>query len=161
MAVKEKSSRKQPTGSDSSSVRLCRSETERIFAGVAGGLAEFFNADPTLVRLIFVLFTIFGGSGIALYLVLWLIIPGPDSGKIISDDTVRENIKEMKIKTKEAAEEIRAHSHGRTIRAWVGWFLLLIGVSLLMENFGIRVFRVFRLWPLILVVIAWNMLSKD
>jgi phage shock protein PspC (stress-responsive transcriptional regulator) len=45
-----------------------------MIAGVAGGLAEYFGFDPTLVRLIFVLLTILGGPGIIIYLVLWLVM---------------------------------------------------------------------------------------
>lgn len=55
--------------------QLYRSEKDKMLAGVCGGLAEYFNQDPTLVRVIFVLLTSFGGPGIVLYLVLWLILP--------------------------------------------------------------------------------------
>jgi phage shock protein C len=51
--------------------RLMRSTTERMIAGVAGGLGEYFNMDPTLVRLIFVLLALAGGPGLILYLILW------------------------------------------------------------------------------------------
>jgi len=55
--------------------QLYRSEKNKLLAGVCGGLAEYFNQDPTIVRVIFVLLTLFGGPGIILYLVLWLILP--------------------------------------------------------------------------------------
>ena len=44
-------------------------------AGVCGGLAEYFGLDATLVRIIFVLFTLAGGSGVLAYLVIWLVAP--------------------------------------------------------------------------------------
>lgn len=55
--------------------RLYRSLHGRVIGGVAGGLADFFSMDPTIVRLIFVLLTIFGGSGVLLYVILWIVIP--------------------------------------------------------------------------------------
>jgi phage shock protein C len=55
--------------------RLMRSTTERMIAGVAGGLGEYFNMDPTLVRLIFVLLALAGGPGLILYLILWVVMP--------------------------------------------------------------------------------------
>jgi phage shock protein C len=55
--------------------RLTRSTTERMIAGVAGGLGEYFNMDPTLVRLIFVLLALAGGPGLLLYLILWVVVP--------------------------------------------------------------------------------------
>ncbi len=58
-----------------SDTRLYRSVHGRVIGGVAGGLADFFGMDPTIVRLIFVLLVIFGGSGVLLYLILWIILP--------------------------------------------------------------------------------------
>jgi phage shock protein C len=55
--------------------RLTRAYDDKMIAGVCGGIAEFFNIDPTLVRLAFVLFTLAGGSGVLLYFVLWIIMP--------------------------------------------------------------------------------------
>jgi phage shock protein C len=55
--------------------RLRRSDVERIVAGVCGGLAEYLTVDPVLVRLAWVLFTLFGGSGVLAYLLAWVIVP--------------------------------------------------------------------------------------
>jgi phage shock protein PspC (stress-responsive transcriptional regulator) len=55
--------------------RLYRSRTDRKLAGVCGGLGEYFNVDPTLVRVLFVLATLAGGPGLLLYIVLWLVMP--------------------------------------------------------------------------------------
>jgi len=55
--------------------RLYRSKKERIIAGVCGGLAEYFNTDPNLVRLVWVLLVLAGGAGIILYLAAWLLVP--------------------------------------------------------------------------------------
>lgn len=56
--------------------RLYRSRDERMIGGVAGGIAEYFEVDPTLVRIIFVLLLLPGFfPGILLYMILWAIIP--------------------------------------------------------------------------------------
>jgi phage shock protein C len=55
--------------------RLVRSESECMIAGVCGGLAAHFSIDPTLVRIVFIILALFGGSGFVLYLALWLIVP--------------------------------------------------------------------------------------
>jgi phage shock protein PspC (stress-responsive transcriptional regulator) len=69
--------------------RLCRSRDGRVVAGVCAGLAAYFGVDPTLVRLAFALLTIFGGTGILLYLCAWIVIPeeGGD-GSSIADSFV-------------------------------------------------------------------------
>lgn len=46
-----------------------------MIAGVCGGLAQYFNLDPTWVRLGFLLLLLMGGSALLIYLVMWLIVP--------------------------------------------------------------------------------------
>ncbi|MBR1810570.1 MAG: PspC domain-containing protein [Clostridia bacterium] len=56
--------------------KLYRSQTEKKFAGVCGGLAEYFDIDVTIIRLIWVLVSIFGaGSGLLAYIICALVIP--------------------------------------------------------------------------------------
>ncbi|MDL2254426.1 PspC domain-containing protein [Ruminococcaceae bacterium OttesenSCG-928-I18] len=56
--------------------RLYRSRSNRWLTGVCGGVAEYFNMDPTVVRVIFVLLACFLGSGLLAYIIASLIIPG-------------------------------------------------------------------------------------
>lgn len=55
--------------------RLCRSRQNRTLAGVCGGIAEFLGWDPTVVRVLWIVLTLVGGSGILLYLIFWLVMP--------------------------------------------------------------------------------------
>ncbi|WED41825.1 PspC domain-containing protein [Legionella cardiaca] len=55
--------------------RLYRSRRERMIAGVCGGLAQYFGMDPTIMRLIFIVCLLLGGSAILVYLIMWLIVP--------------------------------------------------------------------------------------
>jgi phage shock protein C len=55
--------------------KLYRSKTNRQLAGVCGGLAEHFNLDATLIRVLFVVLAVLGGSGLVLYVAMWIIIP--------------------------------------------------------------------------------------
>ena len=54
--------------------KLYRSNTDRMLCGVCGGIGEYFNIDPTLIRLLFVLFGCTGG-GILAYIIAAVIIP--------------------------------------------------------------------------------------
>ncbi len=60
--------------------KLYRSRSNRQVAGVCGGLAEYFNMDPTLIRVLFVVLAVLGGSGLVLYLALWIIVPNAPQG---------------------------------------------------------------------------------
>lgn len=60
--------------------RLYRSRNERMLAGVCGGIGEYFDIDPTVIRILFVLFALVIGGGILLYIILLIIMPlEPDS----------------------------------------------------------------------------------
>jgi phage shock protein C len=55
--------------------KLYRSTKNRMLAGVCGGIAEYFELDPTIIRVLFVLLSVFAGGGILAYIILWLLIP--------------------------------------------------------------------------------------
>ncbi len=59
--------------------RLYRSRKSRVIAGVAGGLAEYFDVDVALVRILWVLAIFVGGGGILAYLVAWIVIPDEEA----------------------------------------------------------------------------------
>jgi phage shock protein PspC (stress-responsive transcriptional regulator) len=55
---------------------LYRSEDKMMIAGIAGGLSDYFGFDVSVIRIIFVLLTIFGGgSGLIIYIAMWIIVP--------------------------------------------------------------------------------------
>ncbi len=55
--------------------RLYKSDTDKKLCGVCGGIAEYFNIDPTLVRLGLVVFSCLGGSGVLAYIVTAIVMP--------------------------------------------------------------------------------------
>lgn len=55
--------------------KLYRSKNNRVIAGICGGIGEYFDIDPTIIRLLWVLFTFMGGSGIIAYIICWIVIP--------------------------------------------------------------------------------------
>jgi phage shock protein C len=64
------------------SKRLFRSNVNKQISGVCGGIAEYFELDPTLVRLAWVLFTCLGGSGLLAYIICAIVIPQRPNGYI-------------------------------------------------------------------------------
>lgn len=65
--------------------KLYRSRTDKMVAGVCGGLGKYLSIDPTLIRLIFALLVFFGvGSGLLVYVVLMIIVPlEPEAGMTV------------------------------------------------------------------------------
>jgi phage shock protein C len=59
--------------------KLYRRRNNRQVAGVCGGLAQYFNLDATLIRILFVVLALLGGSGLLLYVAMWIIVPNEPS----------------------------------------------------------------------------------
>ncbi len=59
--------------------RLVRNTSNEMVGGVCSGIADYFNIDPVIVRLVFVLMALGGGHGILAYLVLWMLMPTDES----------------------------------------------------------------------------------
>ena len=59
--------------------RLYKSDVNRTIAGVCGGIGEYFNIDPVIIRLLMVIFCLAGGSGVIAYIIAAIIIPGDDT----------------------------------------------------------------------------------
>jgi len=55
--------------------KLVRSTTNKKIAGVCGGLAQYFDIDPTVVRIIFLILLFLVGGGLLLYLIMWIVAP--------------------------------------------------------------------------------------
>jgi phage shock protein C len=60
--------------------KLYRSRTDRKLAGVCGGLAQYFNLDATLIRVLFIVLAVLGGAGLVIYLAMWIIVPNDPQG---------------------------------------------------------------------------------
>lgn len=147
---------------ESFSQGLYRSETNKVIAGVAGGLGEYFNIDPTIIRILFVLMAVFGGSGLIIYIVLWLIMPSK-SDNHNSQDAIRANLEDIKSTTTSFAHSFRKgeitkdkqslRSGDLNSRYWWAIIIIVVGFLFLMRNYGLLSgIELDKLWPLILIV---------
>ena len=84
--------------------KLYRSEKDYKIAGVCGGIAEYFDVDSTLIRLLTVIFVLLGGAGVVAYIIAWIIVP-KNPGQV-SDDKLDKR-EESKEKIKKEAEEVK------------------------------------------------------
>lgn len=71
--------------------KLARPNDGRMIAGVCAGLGNYFGIDPTIIRLLFVLFFIFAGGGILIYLILWIVMPQASDDENIVAKTITED----------------------------------------------------------------------
>lgn len=147
--------------------RLYRSRKDCVIAGVCGGIAEHFDIDPTLVRIVAVISIFINGIGLIAYIIGWIFIPqSPES--LTEEETGKQKGKAGTIKQKaenvasEIGKEIRGESgkagHGKNSRLVGGVILICLGLLFLGSSF-FPWFGFARLWPLILVVLGVAILA--
>ncbi|WP_077370025.1 PspC domain-containing protein [Anaerosalibacter sp. Marseille-P3206] len=116
--------------------KIYRSSTNKVIFGVCGGLGEYFNIDPSIVRLFWLLFSIStGGAGIIAYFICGIIIPEGD-GVIYYDSKDSSNYKNSAL--------------------FVGGLLIVIGAIMLIRKiwpwFTLKYFNFTKYWPILLIV---------
>jgi phage shock protein PspC (stress-responsive transcriptional regulator) len=127
-----------------------------MLAGVCGGLAEYFAIDPVIVRLIFVLAVIFGGSGILAYIILWIIIPQkpyiitPFNTNPPSGDSSSSTEEKKSENSNQDMNYVNVNKTQSNRSIYAGAFLILLGGIFLLDNF-VPHFHFGDFWPLILI----------
>ncbi len=119
--------------------RIQRSDTDKLIAGVCGGLAAYFGIDPVLVRLAFVVVSAVWGSGLLVYVVLAVIMPRPGSTGSTAE-TVRRNIDELSDQAHERADALRQTwrtADRRRRRTIFALALIAVGLLMLGGQFGV------------------------
>lgn len=144
--------------------KLFRSNKDKMLAGVAGGLAEYFAIDPTLVRIIFVVSLFAGGAGVVAYIILWIVVPeepfvfatpgqqaesksSEESGSI-PDDTARSTQQQY-------YQAMAEQKHKRS--SVLGIILVVVGLLFLLDNFIPRI-HFGDFWPLLFVAVGVGLL---
>jgi phage shock protein C len=117
--------------------KLYRSRRNSMIGGVCGGLGEYLNVDPTIMRLVAVLLIFADGIGLLAYIIAWIIIP----------------------RNPELEAEIVTSERSELNRLLPGLALILLGLIFLLNNL-IPWFRFRYLWPLILIVLGIFILIK-
>jgi phage shock protein C len=134
--------------------KLYRSTENGMLTGVCAGLGEYFNFDPTLIRLIFVLLTLGGGGGVFIYIILSLVIPKKPGGEFKID---KERITEL---TKDIGDKTKKLAHGKNHGNFLGIILVMIGAVALWNQitpgFGWHWF-----WPMVLIIAGMYLLFKE
>lgn len=123
--------------------KLYRSRKDSVIAGVCGGIAEYFEIDSTLVRLLAILIVFLGGVGVIAYIIAWIIIPQNPEQEIERDDSGFEQ------------DKTDNHRH-----VWGGLILIFLGLFFLLRSFLPR-FVLIKYWPVILVIVGIVLLLQS
>lgn len=140
--------------------RLYRSNTEKVIGGVCGGLADYFAIDVVLARVVFVLLALFGGGGVLIYIVLWVVIPSRPG------NMTNHTYKAPNPEKKEGDPDVEVIYEDKTVKKnsntglIAGVILILVGMLFLGDRL-LPWYNITDLWPLILVVIGVLMIKPD
>lgn len=163
--------------------KLYRVKEGQIIAGVATGLARYFNVDTVLVRVVFIALVFAGGSGVLLYIILAIIIPEEPKSTTshtsstnheVNSDTVKEFVNSVGDNAQKIAEDIKerinqntsTNSQGETekqntTRNIVAMVIIAVGVLALFNSItGFHLFRWELFWPIVLIFIGGIILFK-
>ncbi|NUN08799.1 MAG: PspC domain-containing protein [Ignavibacteriaceae bacterium] len=128
--------------------KLYRSRKNKIVAGVAGGIAEYFDIDPVFVRIGFVLLTVFHGAGLIIYITCAIIVPKEEMLYPMPDST-------------QAVEQTAVVKPEGSRLNWLGIILVIIGGLLLIDNL-IPTLSFDVIFPAILVLFGgWLIISSS
>lgn len=124
--------------------RLYKSRTDKIFDGVCGGIGHYFGIDPVIIRLLWILLVLFGGTGVVAYLVAMIIIP--KEPEIAVDKDQKENV-----------QVVTTYSQ----KFW-GGLLIIVGIFLLIGLIGpvgglfagAAVIMSSAFWPLLVIALG-------
>lgn len=146
---------------------LYKSRKNKMLAGVCGGIAEYFDVDPVLVRIIFIVFTIFGGFAVLAYIIGAIIIPNPplEPGEVAAASSSSSTPPPQPAQPAQPTPSTPTHNNGALI---FGVVLMVLGAYFLMRN--IPIFHDFYWWihwhihdyiaPAILIMIGTALLIK-
>ena len=150
--------------------KLYRSTTDKMIGGVAGGLAEYFDIDSTLIRVLFIVIVFLGGGGIIAYIILWIVVPQKpyEIPKSFSEKSSAEESSKNEFQHSSTDSEsfnvnnsgvasVETSSNNRQL--WIAIILIVIGGLLLLNNIFPR-FHFNHYWPLILIGIGIGLLLK-
>ncbi len=135
-----------------------RSISDRVIGGVCAGLAAYLKLDPVLVRIIFVLLTVFGGGGLLAYIILWIVLP--EEPIVIHHENVKNESKTDADEQSGGSEHATAYPQPEVVKKTTynaqftgGIILIAIGALFLLNTF-IPHFQLLHFWPLILIVLG-------
>lgn len=121
--------------------RLYRSRDDRMLFGVAGGMAEWMDLDPAVVRLVWALLILAGGVGLLLYIVAAIVIPEAPYGMVstapaagMPADAGTAAASQTRLEAREARRAARRQGGGNA-GVIIGLFLVVLGVWFLLERF--------------------------
>ena len=143
-----------------------------MITGVASGLADYFDIDPTLVRIVFILAALMNGIGVLIYIVMSFIVPEESRSGATAPvlegepDTVTETPVTDSQQSPMESPAITSHHedwrHRENRHTWAGILLIALGLLFLAQNVGLLWWWNWRVfWPMVLIGVGALLLTRQ
>lgn len=144
--------------------KLYRSRSDRMIAGVCGGLGEYLAVDPVWLRLFFVLLLFATGFGFWAYLIMWIIVPDQGREGATPGDTVQANVQEMADRARDLGQSVQRGLRGDRSSSEagptsgsvvVGVAFVVLGAFLMLNQLNIAWWPQWGVvWPLLIIFVG-------
>ncbi len=148
--------------------RLYRSSKSKVFGGVAGGIAEYFDVDPIIIRLLFVIIAFAGGGGAIVYLILWIALPleplsmfHMNMGTGVPGEPGNPEAEPAPAYTQDTTQPFGMPVKSENRNSLIGGVILISLGLIFLANRFIPYINFRDLWPLILVVIGGVLIATS
>lgn len=139
--------------------KLYRSQTDKKIAGVCGGLAEYFEIDSTLVRILFLALLIFGGGGFLIYIIMWIVVP--EKPFFLNSEQADKSNYEVNNFPRETEQPVEVEPQKSNDKNTVlGIIVIVIGILLLFDSFDLM-YGLSKLWPVLLIILGGYLILKS
>jgi phage shock protein PspC (stress-responsive transcriptional regulator) len=130
-----------------------------MLGGVCGGLGEYLDIDPVIIRILFVVAVLFGGGGILAYIILWIVIPQKPFTipKFNNEASTETNTSGEQNQNENSLRNFIVEKRRMNKNSLAGIILIFLGVLFLLDNFVPR-FSFHDFWPLILIGIGFALI---
>ena len=134
--------------------KLYRTVDDKVIAGVSGGLAEYFDVDVVVFRLLFVLLVLFGGGGVLAYIVMWIVIPPKPRQFQYAPTGEPEKSKNQdhSNNTSQAAPAVPAKRSGPSNTSLIAGIILIVMGVLFLINRLMPWIDLGNFWPVLLII---------
>lgn len=150
--------------------RLTRDTRRSVLGGVAAGFANYFDMDPVLARLGFVLLAFLNGVGVLFYLICWVVMPRQDAETAPAPPNVSAQAEQVVDEVRAAGERVvdeiktsSANPGGGQIAA--GIVLIVLGCLFLMDRFDwfrwSHWMHMANLWPVVVIIIGFLLILRS
>lgn len=135
--------------------KLYRSRRGKVLGGVCGGLGDYLNIDKVIIRIMFVLLFLFGGSGLLVYIILWIALPEQDPASYYK---INEPSGDSEANPVEPSPVVNNRKMNSSMM--VGVIMIAIGMLFLLNSL-LPMYNLWNFWPVVLIAAGILLISPE